>query len=91
MATQQAVRRWIMTGAVAAITITGTIYGAGLKGDQEAKQKKQQLQKATPEEMIAQLEFARADLILKKNEMERKIANFQKRSQSKEHGQTEPK
>ena len=38
MATQQAVRRWIMTGAVAAITITGTIYGAGLKGEQEVKQ-----------------------------------------------------
>jgi hypothetical protein len=27
-----------MTGAVAAITITGTIYGAGLKGEQEVKQ-----------------------------------------------------
>ena len=38
MATLQTVRRWIMTGAVAAITITGTIYGAGLKGQQEVKQ-----------------------------------------------------
>jgi hypothetical protein len=27
-----------MTGAVAAITITGTIYGAGLKGRQDVKQ-----------------------------------------------------
>lgn len=26
-----------MTGAVAAITVTGTIYGAGLKTDQELK------------------------------------------------------
>lgn len=34
----QAVRRWIMTGAVAAITVTGTLYGAGLKTDQEVKQ-----------------------------------------------------
>jgi hypothetical protein len=33
MATTQAVRRWIMTGAVAAVTITGTIYGATLKED----------------------------------------------------------
>ena len=33
----QAVRRWIMTGAVAAITVTGTIYGAGLKSDQDVK------------------------------------------------------
>lgn len=38
MATLQTVRRWIMTGAVAAITVTGTIYGAGLKGQQELKQ-----------------------------------------------------
>jgi hypothetical protein len=38
MATQQAVRRWIMTGAVAATTIAGTIYGAGLKGEQDVKQ-----------------------------------------------------
>ena len=38
MTTHQAVRRWIMTGAVAAITVTGTIYGADLKGYQDAKQ-----------------------------------------------------
>lgn len=37
MATQQAVRRWIMTGAVAAVTMTGTVYGAGLKGEQDDK------------------------------------------------------
>jgi hypothetical protein len=35
MATPQAVRRWILTGAVAAITMTGTIYGATLKGERE--------------------------------------------------------
>jgi hypothetical protein len=37
MATTQAVRRWIITGAVTAITITGTIYGASLKDDVEVK------------------------------------------------------
>jgi hypothetical protein len=37
MATPQVVRRWIMTGAVAAVTITGTIYGATLKDDTEVK------------------------------------------------------
>lgn len=36
--TTQAVRRWIMTAAVAGITVTGTIYGAGLKTDREVKQ-----------------------------------------------------
>jgi hypothetical protein len=38
MATHQAVRRGIITGAVAAVTISGTIYGAGLKGDHDVKQ-----------------------------------------------------
>jgi len=36
--TQQAVRRWIMTGGVAAVTITGTIYGATLKEDVTVQQ-----------------------------------------------------
>ncbi|EUC31709.1 hypothetical protein COCVIDRAFT_23520 [Bipolaris victoriae FI3] len=89
MATLQTVRRWIMTGAVAAITITGTIYGAGLKGQQEIKQQKRQVLQATPEERIAQLEVTRADLVLKKNEMERKIAMIVEKRRAKEQGQTE--
>ncbi|KAF1943182.1 hypothetical protein EJ02DRAFT_421598 [Clathrospora elynae] len=91
MTTQQAVRRWIMTGAVAAVTITGTYYGAGLKGEHEVKQQKKQFLEATPEERVAQLEVARAGLVLKKNEMERKIANFAKRRRAKEQAETEGK
>jgi len=34
----QAIRRWIMTGSVAAITATGAWYGAGLKTQQEYRQ-----------------------------------------------------
>ncbi|EMD88925.1 hypothetical protein COCC4DRAFT_137550 [Bipolaris maydis ATCC 48331] len=89
MATLQTVRRWIMTGAVAAITITGTIYGAGLKGQQEIKQQKRQVLQATPEERIAQLEVTRADLVLKKNEMERKIAMIGEKRRVKEQGQAD--
>ncbi|OAG15525.1 hypothetical protein CC77DRAFT_917932, partial [Alternaria alternata] len=84
MATLQTVRRWIMTGAVAAITITGTIYGAGLKGQQEVKQQKRQILQATPEERIAQLEVARAELVVKKNEMERKMGQIAARRRAKE-------
>lgn len=36
--TAQTVRRWVMTGSVAAITATGAWYGAGLKAQQEFKQ-----------------------------------------------------
>ncbi|KAF2622674.1 hypothetical protein BU25DRAFT_300362, partial [Macroventuria anomochaeta] len=80
----QAIRRWIMTGAVAAITVTGTIYGAGLKTDREVKQERKRYQQATPEEIISQLEIARDDLMMKKKEMERKIAGFQEKKKAKE-------
>lgn len=38
MASPPVVRRWIMTGAITAITVTGAIYGADLKSRQEYKQ-----------------------------------------------------
>ena len=38
MATHQTVRRWIITGAVTAVTVVGTIYGAQLRGQQQAQQ-----------------------------------------------------
>jgi len=80
----QAVRRWIMTGSVAAITAAGTIYGAGLKTDQDVKKERKRYQEAPPEEVIAQLQIARDNLVLKKNEMERKIAGFHEKKRIKE-------
>ncbi|KAF1358951.1 hypothetical protein EJ07DRAFT_122224 [Lizonia empirigonia] len=79
----QAVRRWIMTGAVAAITVTGTIYGAGLKSDRELKAERKRYQQASPEEIISQLQIAREDLVMKKKEMERKIAGFHEKKKAK--------
>lgn len=52
-------------------------------------QKRKQVLEATPEETIAHLQAARADLVLKKNEMERKIANFVERRRAKEQSQGE--
>ncbi|KZM18680.1 uncharacterized protein EKO05_0006476 [Ascochyta rabiei] len=117
----QAVRRWILTGAVAAITVTGTIYGAGLKSDREviavrhnpvhasfpsapgtmsyinlaaplpfrpvtnSFKERKRYQQASPEEIISQLQIARDNLVMKKKEMERKIAGFhEKQRQAKE-------
>jgi hypothetical protein len=56
--------------------------------DLSLKQKRQTLQ-ATPEERIAQLEVTRADLVLKKNEMERKIAMIAEKRRAREQGQTD--
>ncbi|KAL5116043.1 hypothetical protein ACEQ8H_006054 [Pleosporales sp. CAS-2024a] len=88
--TPQAVRRWIMTGAVAAVTITGSIYGATLKGDMDVVKEKKRILQATPEERIAQLEFARADLVAKKMEMELKIAKHHEKMQATALSQAEP-
>ncbi|KAL6711370.1 hypothetical protein ACN47E_005901 [Coniothyrium glycines] len=79
MSAHQAVRRWILTAGVTAITITGTLYGASLKGDHEVKVKAKEILQATPEERIAQLEVARADLVRRRNEMQRKIDGFKER------------
>ncbi|EKG17888.1 hypothetical protein MPH_04837 [Macrophomina phaseolina MS6] len=38
MVSQQTIRRIILTGAVTAITVTGALYGAGLKTQQEYQQ-----------------------------------------------------
>lgn len=54
-------------------------------------QERRRLQQANPEEIIAQLETARADLVLKKTEMERKIANFTERKRAKEQSTQEPR
>jgi hypothetical protein len=80
-----------MTGAVAAVTITGTIYGATLKSEQDVKKEKKRVLQATPEERIEQLEVARRDLVVKKTEMERKIATFHERRRAKQQAESEPK
>ncbi|KAH7398758.1 hypothetical protein DE146DRAFT_755750 [Phaeosphaeria sp. MPI-PUGE-AT-0046c] len=89
--TTQAVRRWIMTGSVTAITVAGTFYGATLKEDQEVKKEKRRVLQATSEERIAQLEFARSDLVAKKIDLDLKIAKFHDKKQAKEQGRMEPK
>ncbi|KAF2745944.1 hypothetical protein M011DRAFT_380165, partial [Sporormia fimetaria CBS 119925] len=80
----QAVRRWFLTGSVAAITIVGSIYGAGLKSKHEFKQEKQRIMEATPEEKLAQLETVRAELVLQKNQMDRKLQQVKARIAEKE-------
>ncbi|OCL04212.1 hypothetical protein AOQ84DRAFT_301318 [Glonium stellatum] len=89
MAQQQKIRRFVMTGAVFAITVTGALYGAGLKTQQEFKKEKKVLLQATPEERIAQLESARERLMTKKLEMERKIADVTARRIARDQKKSE--
>ncbi|GAB7344879.1 hypothetical protein MBLNU457_3320t1 [Dothideomycetes sp. NU457] len=79
----QAVRRWVMTGSVAAITAMGAWYGAGLKIQQDVKKDKQQRLEATPEERIQQLEDRRARLMRDRNGMQRKLDEIKARQSQK--------
>ena len=47
-------------------------------------QERKRYQEAPPEEVIAQLQIARDNLVLKKTEMERKIAGFHEKKRLKE-------
>jgi hypothetical protein len=47
-------------------------------------QDRKRYQEAPPEEVIAQLQIARDNLVLKKSEMERKIAGFHEKKRIKE-------
>jgi cell division protein FtsW (lipid II flippase) len=52
MAAPQTVRRWILTGSVTAITITGALYGAGLKSSQEKAQVRPSLSTPPPRRAV---------------------------------------
>lgn len=78
-----------MTGGITAVTVTGALYGAGLKTKQEYKQEKKKLLEATPEEKIAQLETTRTELLTKKSELERKITALAARREAKAQRQKE--
>lgn len=41
-------RRVLMTGAVVGVTVTGTLYGAGMKMEQEVKQVRDKIPLFTP-------------------------------------------
>ncbi|GAB1197093.1 hypothetical protein BDV32DRAFT_128548 [Aspergillus pseudonomiae] len=78
MASQKA-RRVILTTAVVSITIAGTLYGAGIKTEQEVTQTVQQKQEATIDERIASLRGMRENLAAKKELVERQMLDLDAR------------
>ncbi|KAK6839527.1 hypothetical protein PG990_011148 [Apiospora arundinis] len=83
-ATTPTVKRLIWTGAFAAVTIVGAIYGAGLKTKQEFQAEKQQIIESTPEDRIKDLEHRRGVLMSQKIPLERKLDDLRSRMQAKE-------
>ncbi|KAJ0424335.1 hypothetical protein BJY00DRAFT_260994 [Aspergillus carlsbadensis] len=66
-------RRLVLAGAVTAITIAGTLYGAGLKTEQEVAQKAQKSREVTIDERIAVLRDLRQNLVGKKDLVEKQM------------------
>ncbi|KAK6587240.1 hypothetical protein PZA11_000530 [Diplocarpon coronariae] len=79
-AQQQKIRRIVWTGAIAAVTVAGTWYGAGLKTQSETKQKAAKSREATAEERIAQLEEQRCGLVAKRLGLEKKLKELELRA-----------
>ncbi|KAI1423901.1 hypothetical protein F5Y12DRAFT_715889 [Xylaria sp. FL1777] len=74
-------KRIIWTGAFFAVTVVGSIYGAGLKTQQEYHAEKKQILESTPEERIRALEVHRARLVREKLPLERKREELRLRLQ----------
>lgn len=88
---RQNVRRVVLTGAVALITVVGAITGASLKSDKEAVTQRQKVQEMPIAERVAMIDARRAELLRTKADLERKLARLQARMNSdaaaKEAGQ----
>ncbi|KAK4117646.1 hypothetical protein N656DRAFT_841276 [Canariomyces notabilis] len=75
-------KRILWTVCFAAVTITGTIYGAGLKTQQQWKAEKQRIQEASIDEKVSILEQRKADLLRQKGEIEAKLAMLRARMEA---------
>ncbi|KAL4746702.1 hypothetical protein BDW72DRAFT_197445 [Aspergillus terricola var. indicus] len=75
----QKVKKLVLTGAVTAVTIAGTLYGAGLKTQQEVSQQTQTAREITVDERIASLQSTRQVLVSKKELVEKQMRDLDAR------------
>ncbi|KAL4993363.1 hypothetical protein BDV10DRAFT_27290 [Aspergillus recurvatus] len=73
------VKKIVLTGAVTAVTIAGTLYGAGLKTQQEVSQHTQKTREITLDERIASLQSTRQVLVGKKELVEKQMRDLDAR------------
>ncbi|KAH9905348.1 hypothetical protein F4778DRAFT_802870 [Xylariomycetidae sp. FL2044] len=79
-------RNLVWTGAFAAVTIVGAIYGAGLKTQQEYNAEKKKVAELPVEDRIRGLEEHRARLVAQKIPLEKKLAGLRARMGGSESG-----
>ncbi|KAJ5180083.1 hypothetical protein N7492_003293 [Penicillium capsulatum] len=84
MASTQKVRRLVLTAAVTSITIAGTLYGAGLKTNQEVAENNQKRREATFDEQMSSLQGMRSNLTARKGMIETQLRDLDARIQEKQ-------
>ncbi|KAL3473493.1 hypothetical protein BJX99DRAFT_261280 [Aspergillus californicus] len=87
----QKVKRMVLTGAVTAVTIAGTLYGAGLKTNQEVSQKVKKSREITLDERITSLQGMRQNLVAKKDLVEKQIRDLDHKIEQRNQKGTENK
>ncbi|KGO69736.1 hypothetical protein PITC_054030 [Penicillium italicum] len=78
------IKRLVLTTAVVSITITGTLYGAGLKTNQEIAETVKQRQEATFDEQTKALQGMRSNLIARRGILENQIRDLDTRMLEKQ-------
>ncbi|KAJ6008684.1 hypothetical protein N7499_001265 [Penicillium canescens] len=78
------VKRLILTAAVTSITITGTLYGAGIKTNQEIAETAKQRQESTFDEQMKALQGMRSNLTARKGIIEKQIRDLDARMLEKQ-------
>ncbi|KAJ5143486.1 uncharacterized protein N7515_002273 [Penicillium bovifimosum] len=73
------VKRLVLTAAVVSITITGTLYGAGLKTDQEISETVKKRQESTFDEQFKALQDMRSNLVARRGILENQIRDLDAR------------
>ncbi|EEH09363.1 predicted protein [Histoplasma capsulatum G186AR] len=76
-------RRIILTAGVTICTIMGSLYGAGLKMDQDAKKEAERQRSATTAEKIHALEAAREVLVRRRTSLEKQINDLRTRQENR--------
>ncbi|KAF1989227.1 hypothetical protein K402DRAFT_327393 [Aulographum hederae CBS 113979] len=83
-AAQHKIRTLVWTGAIFSITVAGTLYGANLKTDQEAKKERKAYTQIVSDEQIIRLHLAKDKLLARRKELQNKIAEIESRQRTEE-------
>ncbi|KKK15049.1 hypothetical protein P175DRAFT_0336623 [Aspergillus ochraceoroseus IBT 24754] len=78
-------KRLVLTGAVTMITIAGTLYGAGIKTENEVSEQVQKSREITIDEHIASLRNHRQGLAMKKHLVEKQIHDLDARIEERKN------